>query len=731
MRKRGIIEITLQSDLCVGSGYSYAGIIDCDICYDANGIPYIPAKRLKGCLRETAEQLLYAIISEEDRSYIFGEAGSKGTKGIILENAYLKGYEELRKETENLFQMFPDYIQPQNVLEQFTHVKAQTKLKDGIADDTTLRFTRVVNQYAPDHTEMKFAAEVFFEENAENTIENKLSKIVKATRNIGLMRNRGMGSVKCELCDVTEVISERNTIQAEENAEYVISYVITNTEPLMLSSGGDNRSEKYISGQKVLGLLAKNYLEKEGNTAEDEAFMDLFLNGRTIFSHAYPYKDGKRYCPAPEYLNRLKKTKQLVNTYFIYDEKKDDKSCNPEKGNQPKKLKGKFVAKEKNGIAETDVDMSIIYHHSHTGESRGGDEGILYSVEAIQEWQMFSGHIYVSGKYLALLLELFTMGELRFGKSITAQYGKCRLTEQPIYKRWNAEKRYLKAGTDIVVRFLSDTIFVDGKTGDYSVYSDTISKLAAEQLGIKDKTGDCPYHAMLRTKMLLGYQSVWNLRKQPIPAIEAGGCLVYRLKEDAVIEKTFLGERNLEGFGEISIEVLSGQQYTVKEADFERKVIKMDKAENVLAQRILQNVSMESMMNQLCSKTMSENELQISKAALGRVTLMLRESLEEKKDNPKEAFREFVKRVQSIKTTAVRQEVEKNILKKIADDNKKENGTTTWTLKELPGFEQLDIQKKMLALIGWDENKCRQELNKKWGEFLLLILIQQKYLKKK
>ena len=47
--------ITLKSDLCVGSGYSYAGIIDSDICYDALGLPYIPARRLKGCLREAAE----------------------------------------------------------------------------------------------------------------------------------------------------------------------------------------------------------------------------------------------------------------------------------------------------------------------------------------------------------------------------------------------------------------------------------------------------------------------------------------------------------------------------------------------------------------------------------------------------------------------------------------------------------------------------------------------------
>ena len=35
------LRITLKSDLCVGSGYSYAGIIDSDVSYDECGLPYM------------------------------------------------------------------------------------------------------------------------------------------------------------------------------------------------------------------------------------------------------------------------------------------------------------------------------------------------------------------------------------------------------------------------------------------------------------------------------------------------------------------------------------------------------------------------------------------------------------------------------------------------------------------------------------------------------------------
>ena len=51
------IKIELLSDMCVSDGGIYNSAIDTDICYDEYGFPYIPAKRLKGCLRECALEL--------------------------------------------------------------------------------------------------------------------------------------------------------------------------------------------------------------------------------------------------------------------------------------------------------------------------------------------------------------------------------------------------------------------------------------------------------------------------------------------------------------------------------------------------------------------------------------------------------------------------------------------------------------------------------------------------
>ena len=58
--------IKLLSDLCTYSGESYNSMVDTDVVYDKYGIPYIPAKRIKGCIREAALELLeFGLISKD------------------------------------------------------------------------------------------------------------------------------------------------------------------------------------------------------------------------------------------------------------------------------------------------------------------------------------------------------------------------------------------------------------------------------------------------------------------------------------------------------------------------------------------------------------------------------------------------------------------------------------------------------------------------------------------
>lgn len=396
MIAKGVLTITLCSDLCAGSGYAYAGVIDSDICYDDFGLPYIPAKRLKGCMRESAQSILYDFISQEDVDKLFGAAGEKSCGLLAINNARITNYDKIVEELKALKKNGSEvvaYSSQQEILNQFTQIKAQTSIdENGVADDNTLRYTRVVKQYSPiTNKPLVFETEITLMQ-ATTDLEEILKKIALATRNIGMHRNRGMGSVTCKLVFDKEI--EENTIKSsaienkktqEESQWVVLSYQLKNSQPLMLGSNDDQASETCIRGQRVLGVLAGTYLASKETSAQDQTFVDLFLAGQAIFTNLVPYKNGQAYYPAPLFLNQLKKTKKIVNTQFSYTGDANEE-YDPSNGNQPKKLKGKYVFfDDKNRADIAEVEQTMIYHHSHYKKNADGVEGILYTQSAVQE----------------------------------------------------------------------------------------------------------------------------------------------------------------------------------------------------------------------------------------------------------------------------------------------------------------------------------------------------------
>ena len=89
---------------------------------------------------------------------------------------------------------------------------------------------------------------------------------------------------------------------------------------------------------------------------------------------------------------------------------------------------------------------------------------------------------------------------------------------------------------------------------------------------------------------------MWNLRKAPIAGIEAGSTFVFKLAEDAVINKEFVGERNLEGYGNIKIINLDSMPY--KLLLVENKNDKQNNIEFNLIKPIINKV----IINSICEK---------------------------------------------------------------------------------------------------------------------------------
>lgn len=745
MRKHGYIRITLKSDLCAGSGYAYSGLVDSDICYDGQGIPFIPARRIKGCLRDTAASVLGAVVDKDSVTRLFGVSGDSKARGIFVDNACVQGHEEIAREIDQINRHFgKTVISPQNVLEAFSHVQAQTSMDNGVAKENSLRYTRVTNRFSPlDGQEMVFIAPVSIPD--DDKLQEDLGSIVRATRNIGYKRNRGCGSVRCELVipenrETYEEKKEPFCAEDDGSGKVKISYVIQNTLPLMLSGEDNSVSDSMIKGQSVLGYFAGIFLE-QGGDPESEAFRDLFLNGKTIFTDAVPYMDNKKYYPAPEYIRRLKKTKKYVNTEFDKEaagiSQEDD--YYPKSGNQPQRLKGKYVFMDENGDVDAlEVGRVLTYHHSHSQTNRDGREGLLYDLEAVKEGQFFAGEIITEQRYGSFFMDVLSSGQsMYFGKSKSAQYGKCRVVSAEAGKAGGDVAKFGE-GQWILVDFLSDGIFADHK-GSYTVYLDQVKELLAEDLRIEyDREEDelkdsssCQFHSYIQTKTIKGYNSKWNMKRQPVPAIAAGSTIAYKLKKPLETDRNFAGVRNLEGFGMVRIHGITGG-YRLNAIN--REAVGNTKAEVKHTGTILTGVMLKRIKDKMIWSIISraKSPLDISASSLGRLTLMVREAQGKYRNDPEKAFADLGDRVDSIKTDSTRKSC-MNVLKQFGNRDEKSKkwmlgeamNWNLWGNKLSDRYEEVEILQE-LGISGWEK-----QLTAMWYEIMMAVLVAEKYDKKK
>ena len=725
-RWNGKLKITLKSDLCVGSGYSFAGIIDSDICYDDCGFPYIPAKRIKGCLREAYETLLYSVFDTPSNA-VFGKAGDAAPGDLLLGNAYIENYDYLhsavlkKRETSEAAELYS----AQEILGQYTHVIGQTRIEEsGVADDGSLRFTRVTGQYDPVRSriagrpcEAVYYADISVSEPFRALLEASAS----ATRHIGMKRNRGFGNIVCELVDDqdTETAGGQVQVTYPDEGTAGIAYCIVNEDALLLSSANENKSETFISAQSVLGALAARYLKEPGNSADSETFRDLFLNGSVKYTNAYP-SDGRHiYYPVPEYLNQLKKTKKYVNMLGLQknpDEKKTGE-YDPSHGNQPKKLRGKYVYLDDAQIGVTETESEIAYHHRHHGTSdRSEDDALLYGVETICPNQQFAGEIIAPKKYEQIIRNLMKDGCFRFGKSKSSQYGRCRLTSAENLITGQSLPK-LNKGDHLVITLLSDAIFLN-RNGEYTVYEDEVKRIVAGELGIPADFSDNSYYSGIITGTATGYLSVWNLRKPAVPCIKAGSYLVFSLAESYEPKAMFAGERSLEGYGQIRYDRAEDFSYAVQ-----KPVVKNDITHSRTSavtsegtqqlKALMTPILKEAWLNERKQEVLDGRKMDISSSALGRLTLMLKEACEACPDNPAAAKDNFKERVDSIKTEKVRKTGEE-ILKKVE--------------KNLGNPKALDEAAiKELKALGADDREIRTMAADCWSELLMKVLTEQKY----
>ncbi len=194
-----ILKMELKSETLFGSGEGFGATIDTDIVFDDLGIPYIPARRVKGLLNDSAQTLL-EIFSQSNINLavnsvetVFGKAGQSSSTPIYFSNLFIVDYKNNKEWLEYFINNYSSLISSNSILKYFTSIRHQIAVEKGVTKEHSLRTFRVLN------SNLVFEGEILTDYNKEKI--NFLALACANLRNAGMMRNRGFGEVSCCLLD--------------------------------------------------------------------------------------------------------------------------------------------------------------------------------------------------------------------------------------------------------------------------------------------------------------------------------------------------------------------------------------------------------------------------------------------------------------------------------------------------------------------------------------------------
>ena len=661
------ILITLQSDLCVSSGKGWSAAIDNDVCFDEYGLPFIPARRIKGCLKSAAA---FIGLPKENIDRIFGIGGagieslSGAGAGIIrLSDARTEDYNGVCEDIKKL------HISPEAVTDMFCDVRGSTQIENDTAKENSLRFVRVVSRYSPFTTDgtdgqperkpLVFSCDVSLDgtqTDADLLADADLLKTCcKALRNIGYKRNRGLGAVRCTLdktggSEVRDIPDYDVPETYEPEKEYLIDYKIRLDADVAVTRGDTGDSEDYIPGAAVLGAVAGKF-----NALSDgskPSFNDVFYSGKVKFGNLYiTDKYGETAYPAPFYLAKYKDGDDIINILSAKE--------HPQ-GKIPKPFKNGYLSR----YDKAKVRMKVTYHHAH-------DERILYTQRCIEAGQVFSGRISVSGEYAEYLVNLLRDGDLLLGRSKTAQYATCRIVSLHCHAEAEKKEYILEKGNSYAAVLRSD--YLPSFSGSVPDSESLLKGMIGEDKPVAFEK------AFLLTRTAEGYNAKWNLKRPHRMALKAGSTFVFTATGNFELPSSviFAGEKQNEGFGVIEIlpDAYAAFQFSDYDKDHENtpevqaKDAETAEVHSAMSEAYQRSVTEKKILSLAvaASATVSDSQLP-NNSQIGRLSLMADNSLEkmfseEQRKADHFRWKDYENRIDSIKSEGAK-ETAKTLIRK-------------------------------------------------------------------
>jgi CRISPR-associated protein Csx10 len=548
------ITLTTESYLLTASGEG-ATLIDADVVFHPTGFPMIPARRFKGMLKESMEEVLeiYGMdeASVEERvSCLFGSPGKSTYSGkLIFNNLMYENWPEVLQEVSALTNR--DAFRPDFIKSYFTAEVQQTAIGregsegEGVAHKRSLRNYRVLKP------ELTFEALIETTEALDDAQENFLEKAVLNLRYAGTRRNRGFGKIKCSM-EKSQIdnISKPDNNNTEKKPIF-LEVTLKTLSPVLFSDllGEQNTvfTQKYVSGNQLRGLFANAYIRKydifQEKAHQKEAFMDLFLAGKLKFG-ALTLNAGK--C-IPLHIHTDKKAKQKDQSpQSIFNSTKNSTRAIGSIGSMDMK-NGVLM------IKSFEPKTTFNFHNSRWSRAAGRNqekdtEGGIFYYESLNEGQIFKGTITGDSDMLEYLLHSFPLPfEARAGRSRSAQYGKVEVSLTPRFE--NIYSKSLPPGT-YILSLHSPLVIYD----EWGVSMPTIrelKKVLFKSWGVEVEI--CKVAS--EQTYVEQFNAVWQSKSGKIAAYKEGSSFLIKLSESVQLRFDPIGGMTEQGFGRYEVDV--------------------------------------------------------------------------------------------------------------------------------------------------------------------------------
>ena len=220
------LKIILESSILPGSGSGAGAMIDNDVIFDDQGIPYIPAKRIKGCLRDAALEVLEMFcvnpankpltgFSEEDIKDLFGRPGNEKKSPVTIGNLFIENHKETSLWLEFLLAQKNSIISVEKIKTQFTELRTTTAINDktGVARNHSLRTSRYLKKG------LVFNGDLDLDISATTDRQDVWLKILSFAcanfKTMGTRRNRGTGDILCTLWQNQKQLKVEEPVEKE------------------------------------------------------------------------------------------------------------------------------------------------------------------------------------------------------------------------------------------------------------------------------------------------------------------------------------------------------------------------------------------------------------------------------------------------------------------------------------------------------------------------------------